>query len=54
VRLVSILNHEACRILCTLHSCSHRPNGQIVIQRCKDFKNESVKSNILWKKSLCG
>jgi len=32
-RMVSVLNHELRRMLCALHRYSHRPNGQIVIQK---------------------
>ncbi len=52
-RLVSILNHEVCRLFRALHMCSHRPNGQIVTQLIQNFKKESMKSNILWRKPSC-
>ena len=52
-RLISILNYEVCRMFRALHKCSHRPNGQIVTQLIQNFKKESMKSNILWRKPSC-
>ena len=40
-RLVSVLNHEMRRMLCTLHSVPTDRTGRLLFKECQNFKNES-------------